>query len=454
MTTQENTLIYNNLNTNGLIYFDTIFNIPPLQLGENGILLLPLFCSLFGSIPTSDKSGKENSLFLNVYSSGFSISPIFIIDSLGKSVFAIRQSGRVLEKHFPQFLILLLEMLKSSNYSNCFDKIRENTWEMAGDLPLSLCYNGHRTVKLNLLKNNSLHEKYIELISGHSQMVYLKKLQEIIKKGPKTVEFKNVIKELENIAVQLINSSNKIINLSCLPEIKEKIYKDIINFSNKLKESKAINENKPVDQIIENKTANTDGKPENPVWINAKSLQVNYMGKIIKIPKLITELNIGAILLGVKILRENILLNSIRIKNGAYGAFCNYDIFEKTLIFLSYRDPQTILTIDNFESGVREMTGVQIDDAQLEKYKISVINSLDPYQDSWGVHKQNIINFLQKKPANQISDLSNQIKHATMSDINNVFKTIQTIAKENKNVIIGGLGPIKPEKWPNKGLEI
>ena len=56
----------------------------------------------------------------------------------------------------------------------------------------------------------------------------------------------------------------------------------------------------------------------------------------------------------LRALRMGYLWERVRVRGGAYGAFCNLDRNSGTLIFASYRDPNVSETLDAFDAAIVE----------------------------------------------------------------------------------------------------
>ncbi|MBW2599758.1 MAG: peptidase M16, partial [Deltaproteobacteria bacterium] len=69
--------------------------------------------------------------------------------------------------------------------------------------------------------------------------------------------------------------------------------------------------------------------------------QINYVGKGTDIYRSGYKYH-GSIGVITRYLRTSWLWDRIRVRGGAYGAFCNFDKFSGVLTFLSYRDPNLL----------------------------------------------------------------------------------------------------------------
>ena len=79
-------------------------------------------------------------------------------------------------------------------------------------------------------------------------------------------------------------------------------------------------------------------------------------------------------------LRAGYLWDRIRVQGGAYGAFCQFNQRSGVFTFLSYRDPNLLLTLENFHQTADFLAGVRLDKEEIKKSIIGAIGDLDAYQ--------------------------------------------------------------------------
>ena len=60
----------------------------------------------------------------------------------------------------------------------------------------------------------------------------------------------------------------------------------------------------------------------------------------------------GAINVIRKYLGTTYIWEKIRVQGGAYGGFISYDLYSGTFNFISYRDPNLVDTLDNYDGTV------------------------------------------------------------------------------------------------------
>jgi hypothetical protein len=106
--------------------------------------------------------------------------------------------------------------------------------------------------------------------------------------------------------------------------------------------------------------------------------QVNYVGKGADLYREGYELH-GSSKVITGYLRASWLWEKVRVQGGAYGGFCLFDRTSGVLTFLSYRDPNLLKTIENFDGTARFLRVADLSDDEIRKAIIGAIGDLDSY---------------------------------------------------------------------------
>jgi hypothetical protein len=67
------------------------------------------------------------------------------------------------------------------------------------------------------------------------------------------------------------------------------------------------------------------------------------------------------------------------VQGGAYGGFCLFDRISGVLTFISYRDPNVLKTIENFDGTAQFLRTAVLPDEEIRKAIIGAIGELDSY---------------------------------------------------------------------------
>ena len=107
--------------------------------------------------------------------------------------------------------------------------------------------------------------------------------------------------------------------------------------------------------------------------------QVNYVGKGANLYALGYEYN-GSINVISNLVRTGWLWDKIRAQGGAYGAFCSFGKNTGVWSYLSYRDPNLLGTLENYDATADFLRSYELSDDELTKAIIGAIGSMDAYQ--------------------------------------------------------------------------
>ncbi len=119
------------------------------------------------------------------------------------------------------------------------------------------------------------------------------------------------------------------------------------------------------------------GRPLTPEGLTIPA-QVNYVAKGSNLYQLGYELD-GSISVITNYLRTTYLWEKIRVLGGAYGGLVSFSPFTGVFSFLSYRDPNLLETLANYD-GAADFLRQPIHEDELTKSIIGAISSMDAYQ--------------------------------------------------------------------------
>jgi Zn-dependent M16 (insulinase) family peptidase len=68
-----------------------------------------------------------------------------------------------------------------------------------------------------------------------------------------------------------------------------------------------------------------------------------------------------------------------RCVGGAYGGFSSFDQNSGVFTYLSYRDPNLLATLENYDNTAQFLQELELSDAELTKSIIGTIGGMDAY---------------------------------------------------------------------------
>ena len=106
--------------------------------------------------------------------------------------------------------------------------------------------------------------------------------------------------------------------------------------------------------------------------------QVNYVGKGANLFDLGYQLH-GSSHVITKYLRNTWLWERVRVHGGAYGGFCVFDQHSGVITYLSYRDPNLLDTLENYDGAGKFLRELEISQDELTKSIVGAVADLDAY---------------------------------------------------------------------------
>jgi len=355
-------LLYHDLFTNGIVYFDLGFDLHALP--QALIPYLPLFGQALVEIGTETQDFVKLSQRIGRNTGGIHPS-VYTSTLLGESSsaawFFIR--GKATTSQAGEMLNIMKDVLLTVRLDNP-ERFRQMVLESKADHEAGLIPAGHRVVNTRLRSRFSEAAWLDERMGGISQLFFLRGLAEQIDQ-----DWPGVLAKLETIRQLLLRRGNAICNITLDTDNWATFRPQLVDFLGTLPGGAESH------QIWQPEFATEDEGLTIPA-------PVNYVGKAANLYQLGYELD-GSIFVILNYLRTTWLWEKVRVQGGAYGAFCTFDHRSGVFSYLSYRDPNLMETLGNYDQTaefLRQTDGGRLSQEELVKSIIGVIGDLDSYQ--------------------------------------------------------------------------
>ncbi|MBP1741761.1 MAG: PreP peptidase, partial [Deltaproteobacteria bacterium] len=268
--------------------------------------------------------------------------------------------GKAMVKQTRDLLDILRDVLLKVRLDNR-ERFRQMVLEAKARLEENLVPSGHQMVITRLSALFCEADWAEEQMKGISQLFFLRTLSKVVEEN-----WPEVLRMLEEIRTVLVNRSALLVNATTGASEWDTIQPTVKEFLDVL-----------------------------PLWPFQRKLwnplpmaefegmtlpaQVNYVGKGVNLYALGYSYH-GSAHIITRYLRNTWLWEKIRLQGGAYGAFCSFDKHSGALIFVSYRDPNLLKTIEAFDASSRFLKELKIGDDELVKGIIGTIGDIDQYQ--------------------------------------------------------------------------
>lgn len=352
-------VLYHDLFTNGIIYFDLGFNLHLLPPH-----LLP-YVSLFSR--TLLEMGTEQEDFVK------------LMQRIGRKTGGIRASsftsmrqhqpgslswlflrGKAMRSQCDDLLAILRDVLLTVRLDN-YERFRQMVLDEKASQEAGLVPAGHSVVSSRLQACFNEAGWANEQMGGVNYLFFLRQLaQEVDANWPA------VHARLEEIRRILVNRNSMLCNLT----LEDNDWRD---FEPRLQAF--------LDSLPQGPAAPADWSPQLNGGFEGLTIpaQVNYVGKAANLYRLGYEFH-GSVLVITNFLRTTWLWERVRMQGGAYGGFCSFGRHSGVFSFLSYRDPNLLKTIENYDLASQFLAQVSLPPEELTKSIIGTIGDLDAYQ--------------------------------------------------------------------------
>lgn len=352
-------ILYHDLFTNGIVYLDVGFDLRalPLELMPYVDLFTTALTGLGTSkedyVKLSQRIGRETGgVWASTYESAQRGNPDGVLWLFVRGKGTLAQTGAMLD--------IMREILLTTNFDNQ-ERFRQIVLRAKAGHEAGLIPGGHGVVNGRLRAKFDTISWISEQTSGIDGLFFLRGLLQQIEQ-----DWPSVVSKLERIRTILLNRNRMIANVTV--------------------EADGWSQFEP--QLIQFLASFPAGGVELPAWSPLLSrhhegltmpAQVNYVAKGSNLYELGYELH-GSISVITGYLRTTWLWEKIRVQGGAYGGMMNFNQHSGVLTYLSYRDPNLLRTVQNYDETAVFLRKVDLNDRELTRGIIGAISSIDSHQ--------------------------------------------------------------------------
>ena len=356
----ETKLLTHDLFTNDILYAEHLLDLKTIP--AHLLPLVPLWTRALGRMGTKTKSFVEFDQLISAQTGGISVSP-FTSGMRGtdemQAYMVVR--GKATSDKVGILHELMSELMLEAKFDdrNIFKQL---VLETRAGMESRVQGSGHSIAAGRLDAQDSTSGWVSEQMGGLAQLDYLRELTKRVDS-----DWEGVLNDLHTISACLNNRAGSITNLTA--------------------DAKTLDLSMPsVEAFLNSLPATGAGKSEQWTGINAKQneiltvpTQVNYVGKAANLYKAGYELHGSSYVIN-KLLGTTWLWDRVRVSGGAYGGFSDFDSHSGMFTYLSYRDPNLLKTLDNYDGTVEFLRNLEIGKEELSKSIIGTIGDIDSYQ--------------------------------------------------------------------------
>jgi presequence protease len=425
------------LSANGLIYLDLGFDLralPPELLPYVGLFnraLLETGAGAHDFVQLTQRIGR--------YTGGIKTQTwtSAIVGSDEGAAWLFLRAKAVPEKA-AEMLGILTEVLLAARLNNG-QRIEQLVREQKTSLEARVVPMGHAMAGLRLRSSFSEADWAEEQMSGVTQLNFLRGLANRIDHDGGDTQV-----ALEHIRSVLVNSSTMLCNVTASAADLRRFEPELARFLDGL----------PKDGLSKS------GSNARPVWTRAElprfealtiPAKVNYVAKGANLYKLGFRPG-GSAQVARQYLGGAWLWEKVRVQGGAYGGFCSFDRRSGAFTFGSYRDPNLLQTLANYDGSGQFLRTAPLEQAELTQAIIGTIGQIDTYllPDAKGLIS------LQRTLANDDEEsrqrMRSEVLETSAADIRSFARMLDAVAEHGRVVVIGGKDAVEAANAERHGL--
>jgi Zn-dependent M16 (insulinase) family peptidase len=417
--------LFHDLFTNGILYLDLGFDLH--QLPQE---YLPLV-SLFGRALLETGTEKEDFVRLSqrIGKTTGGIRPVVFTSSVinrseaacwlflrGKSTIAQRLD----------LLSVLKDILLSARLDNR-DRFRQMVLEEKADQEAGMVPGGHRIINTRLRSKYNEAGWALEQIGGINYLHYLRDLVNEIDEN-----WAGVSEKLEAMRRILINQQAMVINITTDRESWQVFKSELYEFANSLPGGSSPNQSWKISPRLDNEGLSIPA-------------QVNYVGKGVNLYQQGYVYH-GSLNVITNYLRATHLWERVRIQGGAYGVFNVFDPRSGVFTFLSYRDPNLIKTVENFDDTadfLKNLDRSRLSESELTKSIIGAIGEMDAYQLPDAKGYTSLLRYLLGESDEYRQKIRDEVLGTTLDNFQDFGNVLDKMKSSGSVVILGSEEALK-----------
>lgn len=348
------------LETAGIAYCDLAF---PLTGVPDALLpLVPLFGRALLELGTDKTDAVTLTRRIAAKTGGISREAL-VASRLGEGPDGLAARlilrGKATTEKTGEFLDILHELVTGTDFGNK-TRFAQMAVEAASRLERRLVPAGHATAGSRLRARYTLAGNVNERMRGIAQLLYLRELITRI-----DADYDSVRRDLETLRDVVLTRSGAVVGLTTSPGDLDNLETAVAGFLDRLPET----------------------VPEPAAWrrLDMPAAEGIVIPAQIHFVGLGCDLNgtgwtfDGADLVAARYLRMAYLWDRVRVRGGAYGAFCSLDRVAGQAVFVSYRDPNTQATLDAFREAGRFLMDSPLSDDEMTRAVIGAIGDIDSH---------------------------------------------------------------------------
>ena len=409
-------VLYHDLFTNGIVYLDVGFDLHALPQEYLpyatlfGRALLELGTETEDYVKLSQRIGRTTG---GIWPSRFTSA---VLGTERGTAWTFWR-GKATVAQAGDLLAILHDVLLTARLDN-HERFRQLVLEEKASQEAELVPAGHLVVRSRLQSRFGEADWAAEQMGGISYLSFLRQLAEQVGN-----DWPSVLEKLETIRQWLINRHSMICNVTVDGPHWQQFEPTLAEFLSTL----------PATPPALNHWSPSYETTDEGLVIPA---QVNYVGKGANLYKLGYKAH-GSIVPILNYLQTTWLWERIRVHGGAYGGFAMFDRRSGIFTYLSYRDPNLLGTLDNYDQTGQFLRHLELSDDELEKAIIGAIGLVDTYLLPDAKGHTSMTRYLVGETDEDRQRMRDEILSTTQEDFRRFGEVLEQVNTQGAVVVLG-----------------
>jgi len=409
-------ILHHDLFTNSIVYLEAGFDWHTLP--QELLPYLPLFARSLTEIGTAQEDFVKLSQRIGQKTGGVGTRRLTATltgsDSAATWLFL---RGKGLMHQTDDLLAIMRDVLLTVRLDNR-ERFRQMVLDSKASMEAGLVPSGHSFVSTRLGARFNETGWIDEQMGGVSYLFFLRQLAKDVEEN-----WPKVLCALEQIRSILINRNRLICNVTLDEANYQQFEPKLLEFINALPAA-------PTDFTKWSAQYRTEFEG---LTIPA---QVNYVGKAANLYQHGYKFH-GSALVISNFLRTTWLWERVRVQGGAYGGFCSFARRSGVFSFSSYRDPNLLATLDNYDGAAKFLREVELSEDELTKSIIGTIGDLDAYQLPDAKGYTSLVRHLVHETEAERQQLRDEVLSTTAADFRRFAEALEQVKQHGQVVVLG-----------------
>ena len=416
-------VLYHDISTSGIVYIEIGMDLRSLP--RRCMQYVPLFSRALLEMGTYKEDYVALSRRIDRKTGG--ISPSLFVSAVKDPQISAEARlficGKAMVPQAEDLLDIVRDILMDVKMDNR-ERFRQMVLEEKARQEQHVIPNGHQIVNLRLRAHFGEADRLSEQLSGVTYLFFLRDLA-----GRIETDWPSVHATLEEVRHSLVNREAMLFNVTVDEEGWRQVSPYLAAFIDAL----------PAGPLSTKGVTTGDlaGDMEIPGHEGLiVPSQINYVGKGADLYRAGYTYH-GSVRVITRYLRTSWLWDRVRVRGGAYGAFCNFDKFSGVLTFLSYRDPNLRKTIEAFDETATFLRKGTLSDAELRKGIIGAIGDMDAYMFPDAKGYASMIRYLTGNTEKDMQQVRDEVFATTAQDFKRFADVLDEVAQHGLVTILG-----------------